>query len=146
MNLKHSIMIVAISGLVALATAALYVELADRSSEKRIGIVDSKRLIASFEGTREAVSMLGANNESELEQPVQESAAGYSDSYSVLSDPRVMEPLFKTINRLIQEYGNEQGYDVIFGSTDDGSVLYGGGTTDITDELITYMNQKYREN
>lgn len=51
--------------------------------------------------------------------------------------------VIKQVNAYIKEYGKEEGYAMILGVTDDGSVLYGEEQDNMTEELITYINAKY---
>lgn len=113
----------------------------------RIGIVDSRRLITSFEGTLDALAMLevGRNEETGADSTLSELAPSSPSSSELdLQDPSVVGPLFATINQLIEQYSVENGYDLILGTTDDGSILYGAEAVDITDDLLQYINQGYR--
>ena len=50
------------------------------------------------------------------------------------------------INEFVQAYGEEQGYHLILGATNDGSVLYGNSEDDITDQIIQELNDSYSAN
>ncbi len=52
--------------------------------------------------------------------------------------------IINQINSFIQEYGRENGYDFILGSTDNGNILFAKKGDDLTDEVIEYINQRYR--
>lgn len=45
------------------------------------------------------------------------------------------------VNKKIQEYGEKQGYKVILGTTNNGSLLYGKKEDDLTTEIINILNE-----
>ncbi len=47
------------------------------------------------------------------------------------------------VNSFVESFGNEHGYELIFGTTNDGSLLYGRDAHDITDEVLNAINQNY---
>jgi outer membrane protein len=48
------------------------------------------------------------------------------------------------VNAFVQEYGKQHGYDLILGSTDNGNILFAKESNDITDELVEYINKRYK--
>lgn len=52
----------------------------------------------------------------------------------------------KRLNVYIEEFANDQDYDLIIGSNGNGNVLYGENHLDITESLIAYANGKYQNN
>ena len=46
----------------------------------------------------------------------------------------LLDPVFETINKAVDEYGKEHGYSMILGAADDGNILYGDEALDITGE------------
>jgi outer membrane protein len=57
---------------------------------------------------------------------------------------RYTSDIWKRINEYISTYGKEHGYDFIFGATGDGNLMYANDANDITDEVITYINARYK--
>jgi outer membrane protein len=51
--------------------------------------------------------------------------------------------LWKQINQYVSEYGKQNGYTYIFGTSGEGSLMYADTTNNITPDLIKYINQKY---
>jgi len=47
------------------------------------------------------------------------------------------------INSFIKDYGKENDHDIIFGATDQGSILYGKEPQDITDIILKKLNEEY---
>ena len=47
------------------------------------------------------------------------------------------------INSFIKDYGKENDYTLIFGSTDQGSILFGHEPHDITDIILKKLNEEY---
>lgn len=48
------------------------------------------------------------------------------------------------INSFIVEYGKGKGYDYIFGVTDTGNILFAKEGDDITEDVLAYLNDKYK--
>lgn len=54
-----------------------------------------------------------------------------------------MDTLVKKVKKEIREYGKANGYTYILGGGDGGSVLYGEEAKDLTDVILTILNDKY---
>ena len=59
-------------------------------------------------------------------------------------EEKMMQGILNQINSFITEYGEEHGYDMIFGTTRSGSLLYGHSHLDITHELLDAINAAYK--
>jgi len=49
------------------------------------------------------------------------------------------------LNEYVRSYAEEHGYDYLLGGSGQGEVMYAKESLDITDDLITYANQHYRD-
>lgn len=56
-----------------------------------------------------------------------------------------MDSVVSKVKKEIQAYGKANGYSYILGGGEGGSVLYGKETNDITNEIITILNNKYKK-
>lgn len=54
------------------------------------------------------------------------------------------EQIWKQINQYVKDFGEEKGYDYVFGATGTGSVMYADKSKNITEEVSTYVNSKYK--
>lgn len=54
--------------------------------------------------------------------------------------------IFTRLNEYAKEYGEEEGYDYLFGTSGQGSIMYAQQKHDITKEVIKYINEKYKGN
>lgn len=52
--------------------------------------------------------------------------------------------VIKEINSTIEAYGKKHHYDIILGSTDAGSLLYGVPDADVTEEILSILNSNYK--
>jgi len=59
------------------------------------------------------------------------------------ADEKLMQGVLSQIGTFVEGYGKRKGYDAIFGTTSAGSLLYGEGGIDITDEVLRELNQSY---
>jgi Skp family chaperone for outer membrane proteins len=55
----------------------------------------------------------------------------------------LLEPSLKKVNVLLQDLATQEGYDLIFGSTNTGNILAGGRRLDLTDRVIDMLNKKH---
>lgn len=51
--------------------------------------------------------------------------------------------IWNQLNQYVQDFGEQNGFDMIIGANGDGSLMYSKKTMDITDELTTYINKRY---
>lgn len=56
----------------------------------------------------------------------------------------IMTPVYEKINKLIKEWGEANNYKTIWAALPGGNILYGNEGSDITDELVKYLNE-YKE-
>lgn len=60
-------------------------------------------------------------------------------------DEKMTQGVINQINASIEEYGKSKGYAYVLGTTNDGNILYGVKSNDITAEVIEYLNSKYKQ-
>lgn len=58
-------------------------------------------------------------------------------------DDKLTEGVINQINSYIKEYGEKNGYDMIFGATMAGNVLFGKDAIDITEDVLKGLNDSY---
>lgn len=76
----------------------------------------------------------------------QNNIAQYSESIKNKSqeeEKKMLEGVLNQINSFVEEYGKNNNYDLIFGTTLSGNILYGDDAIDITQELIQEINISY---
>lgn len=54
------------------------------------------------------------------------------------------EQIWKHLNQYVQDYGREHDYAFIYGGDGTGTLMYAGGKKNITDEVLNYVNRKYK--
>jgi outer membrane protein len=54
--------------------------------------------------------------------------------------------LIEQIDDYIQKYGEDNGYDLILGNAETGTILYRNKKIDITEEILKGLNDKYLDN
>ncbi|MEX2596247.1 MAG: OmpH family outer membrane protein [Salibacteraceae bacterium] len=58
-------------------------------------------------------------------------------------DLKVSGVILKQIDTYVQDLGRSEGFDLIIGATDEGNMLYGGDAIDVTDKIVSGLNDKY---
>lgn len=109
---------------------------------------DFQKALNRFEAELPSLSEAEGLQRKQALQSQQENILRYAESVEnqVLSEEeQMLEGVLNQVNNLAVEYGNENGYDVIFGTTQSGNILQGRDAYDITDELLEYMNKTYYE-
>lgn len=61
-------------------------------------------------------------------------------------DKKMTEGVLNQVNSFIEQYGKDHGYEIILGTTLSGSLLYGDNAIDITDEVLSALNNNYEGN
>jgi Skp family chaperone for outer membrane proteins len=59
------------------------------------------------------------------------------------SDKNLTQGVLNQINTLVEQYAKENKYDLVFGTTSSGNILYGESTMDITGPVLDYLNNNY---
>jgi len=54
------------------------------------------------------------------------------------------EQIIKQLNQYVSDFGKEKHYDIIYGNTSNGSIMYGTDALNITKEVIVFINNQYR--
>lgn len=57
---------------------------------------------------------------------------------------KLTEGVYAQIDSYLKNYVKEQGYDLVIGANAEGTVLYGSDAFDITEEVLTIINQQYQ--
>lgn len=58
-------------------------------------------------------------------------------------DEEMSKGVLNQINSFVEQYGKDQGYQFILGTTAAGSILYGDQAADITEEVLEALNEQY---
>lgn len=59
------------------------------------------------------------------------------------NDLDLTEGVLNQINTLVEKYAKENNYQIIFGTTSSGNILYGDKEIDITEPVLKYINSNY---
>lgn len=54
------------------------------------------------------------------------------------------EEIIAQINQYVKDFGNERGYSYIYGNDGSGSLMYASEATNITNDVIAFINEKYQ--
>lgn len=57
-------------------------------------------------------------------------------------EKELFEPVYTELNNKINEFGVDEGYQIIFGTLSGGNILYGNKTTDLTQDFLAYASTK----
>lgn len=98
--------------------------------DSAINNMDSYILSSNFDDSRNLEEI----KNSYFEQ-IQKNVALKTDSLNAI--------IWKRLNPLIQDYGRENKYKMIFGANGTGNLLYSDTSLDISNDLIIYINSKY---
>lgn len=61
-----------------------------------------------------------------------------------MEDEKITKGVLNQINSFVEGYGQENGYDIILGTTDSGNLLYGKESMDITNVVLKELNINYK--
>ncbi len=52
--------------------------------------------------------------------------------------------IYKQLSQYTKDYGKEKGYSVVLGAEGSGVILYGDDENNVTEEVLNYINNKYK--
>jgi len=58
-------------------------------------------------------------------------------------EQKLLKGVLAQVNAFVERYAKEHAYDVVLGTTDAGSLMYGGSELDITQEVLTALNEDH---
>ncbi len=89
------------------------------------------------------VGLLESTSNTSLLKIYQDRIDNIAISERQLSDQYTSD-IWKVINESVHEFGEREGYDLIFGAIGSGSLMYANKSQDITDEVIQFVNERYK--
>jgi outer membrane protein len=57
-------------------------------------------------------------------------------------EEELLKPVLAELNAAMADYGEGKGYDIIFGTTAGGNILYGRKAVDLTEDFLSYANAR----
>jgi outer membrane protein len=102
--------------------------------------------LQEYYGNADKMSALNkARVERELQQEQQILQARQQEVTRLLQNENQLESeqLTKKVDSLVAEYANAKGYNLIFGTSGKGTVMYGDDALDITEEILELLNNSY---
>jgi outer membrane protein len=63
---------------------------------------------------------------------------------SIAEQEKLLQAAYSQINSFTKEYAQENDFDIILGTTDEGNVMYGKDGLDITNAVLEALNKKYK--
>ena len=142
---------------------ALSVFIIIQNKEKKQAYVLNQRLFDEFKGTQvlesklnqmrkehgqvldSLVSLIQTPETPQLVQAYQERHNSFELREQELSEKYTAD-IWKQINKGVTEYGESHGYDFILGASGNGSLMFAQAEKDITDEVVSYLNDRYEGN
>lgn len=61
----------------------------------------------------------------------------------VQESQKEIDSLKSKVRKFVKDYGKNNGYTFILGSTENGSILYGSEAKDVTEEVVKALNKAY---
>lgn len=72
-----------------------------------------------------------------------ETAKQFEEDDNALAQ-KYREQILTQLNQYVQDYGRQENYDFLFGNSGDGSVMYAQEVNDKTEDVLIYINNKYK--
>jgi Skp family chaperone for outer membrane proteins len=126
----------------------------------KVGFVYNQRIFDEYLGTEELKSELekyrqyyqlvldslevqidGGNED--LKYVYQQKLEGFSSQYEGISEKYSAE-IWMRINEVMHNFGEENNFEMIFGTAGGGNLMYAKHQHDLTDEFLKFLNNKYQ--
>jgi outer membrane protein len=129
--------------------------------QSKTGYIDNQKVFDAFLGKKDLAlklqriklahqhqfdslkKMLLSSNNVETSKILEEKSILFSEQEAELTN-RYTTDIWRQINGSITEFGKLRGFEFIHGATGDGTLMYADKTLDISDEVILYINNKYK--
>lgn len=108
--------------------------------------IDLRRAVINYQNSFNDLSIDEKNQKENLLKKQETDLRNYVKAIknkSKLEDEKITIGVLNQINSYIENYGKQNGYDVIMGSTAAGNILFGKDAIDITDEILKGLNESY---
>ena len=98
----------------------------------------SKKLQGKKDNDKESIDLFDTKRDYFLKKKkeVEEDNSALSSQY----DKQILEQM----TQYVLDYGKKNRYDLIFGSDSNGSLMYANEKYNISEEIITYINNRYK--
>jgi len=116
---------------------------------KRKQVMDSLELEIQLASNRLSTITELSIEESQKFELMQRNYLTQRDQFEAENDRVTQEfknQIFTRLNEYAKEYGEKEGYDYLFGTTGQGSIMYAKPEHDITKAVTKYINEKYKGN
>jgi outer membrane protein len=120
--------------------------------ETEEGQKNIKTLEAELNQLGQEIIRDGAGWDSETAKGKRQTLANKQDEYARYSravsekaaklEKDLMQPVYDEVNARISRFGQERGYDLILGTVAGGNILFADRATDLTNEVLAYLNEK----
>jgi len=115
------------------------------SKTPKLAYIQSNTLVNEFKGMKEA-RMRYQQQEQQWQANLDTLQADYQRRASQEPSDSKLPALRQNIQQYahLEQYGKDNGYDLLLGTTDGGNVLYGTPALDITQEVLDALNETYQ--
>ncbi|MFD1001324.1 OmpH family outer membrane protein [Ohtaekwangia kribbensis] len=59
-------------------------------------------------------------------------------------EEQMMQAILNQVNSYVEKYGQDNGYDVILGTSTSGNVMFGNKELDVTEDVLAGLNKSYQ--
>ncbi|MGJ8733390.1 MAG: OmpH family outer membrane protein [Cellulophaga sp.] len=101
-----------------------------KNYEKTHSSMTKKELVLKQEVLRNKQEQIG-NYKQVIQKQIQE------------EDQKVTQTVINDINDYVKEFGEKKGYDVIFGASGNGNIMYAKDASDLTKIILIELNKSY---
>ena len=115
-------------------------------SNEEILVKEFESLVRDYEGDKSSLSESARIEREGLLYQKQQQLELYRSKIHeqmVQEDKKLTDGIVHQIDSYVQEYGKLHGYDYILGVNRQGNLLYAREGDDITEDLLSYLNEKY---
>jgi len=105
-----------------------------------------QKAVDDFEAAKSTLSKKESALSQELIRTKRKQLMDYQQAIQQQSsqeDYQLTQKVLTEVNEYINEYAEQQGYDLVLGATGAGNIVYGEEAMDITDEVLLLINDKY---
>lgn len=105
-------------------------------------------VVADYNGKYNSMSVSDRQEREKFIQAQQNNLYQYSQATKQKHEEeerKITEGVVNQINSYVKQYAEEHKHTIVFGTTSEGSIMYGEDAIDITKDVLEYLNKTYKK-
>jgi Skp family chaperone for outer membrane proteins len=137
--MKKQLIFSLITILISCSIAIGYVEF----KKNKVAFIRTEYLIQKYKGYQDLEKKILLERNRYPNSNMSDTLAQKASAEILNSNQTLVQGVLNQINDFIKKYSEDHGYTFVFGTTNDGTLLFGNKGVDITEDVLEELNTEY---